>query len=276
MGVVSWNRVLARIVRNPCPPLTTPDYYHPSFASFRRGVVLLRFSLELIGHPCSILHRMEPDIYTPPPFRNVWKNRFENESPYVCYTKLWNLFVISPVHRFILGERRWSFKRRREKTENGYRGRSKILIHNPFLPQDSLCRAIYDPLSDLNYALVSSDPPLKSNAGMKGRNARESTRAMNLANRRRPRGSSTTIVHNFHRKGKGIAISFFRSRIGYSNGNDSRVSRILEEFLFLPPRLRFVRARFRSNEGGGEEREREGGRVVVSIQMRKFRIYTAR
>lgn len=44
-----------------------------------------------------------------------------------------------------------------------------------------------DPLSDLNYALVSSDPPLKSNAGMKGRNARESTRAMNLANRRRPR-----------------------------------------------------------------------------------------
>lgn len=78
------------------------------------------------------------------------------------------------------------------------------MIHNPFLPQDSLCRAIYDPLSDLNYALVSSDPPLKSNAGMKGRNARESTRAMNLANRRRPRGSSTTIVHNFHRKGKGI------------------------------------------------------------------------
>lgn len=86
------------------------------------------------------------------------------------------------------------------------------MIHNPFLPQDSLCRAIYDPLSDLNYALVSSDPPLKSNASMKGRNARESTRAMNLANRRRPReivnreggGSSTIIVHNFHRKGKGI------------------------------------------------------------------------
>lgn len=142
-------------------------------------------------------------IYTPSLPERLEKSFRKRVSPRL-YTKPWNLFVISPMHRFILGERRWSFKGRREETENGYRGRSKILIHNPFLPQDSLCRAIYDPLSDLNYALVSSDPPLKSNAGMKGRNARESTRAMNLANRRRPRGSSTTIVHNFHRKGKGI------------------------------------------------------------------------
>lgn len=74
----------------------------------------------------------------------------------------------------------------------------------------------------------------------------ESTRAMNLANRPREivdRGGGSsmiaaTIVHNFHGErggGRSTAISFFRSRIGYSNGNDSRVSRILEEFLFSPP-----------------------------------------
>lgn len=60
-----------------------------------------------------------------------------------------------------------------EKTEKGYRGRSKILIHNLPSPIGCRCRAIYDPVSDLNYALVSSDPPLKSSAGK----ARESTRA---------------------------------------------------------------------------------------------------
>lgn len=79
----------------------------------------------------------------------------------------------------------------------------------------------------------------------------------------------SSIIFTAKERGRSAAISFFRSRIGYSNGNDSRVSLSLSLF------LRFVRAldSVRTANEGGEERE---GGVVVSIQMRKFRIYTAR
>lgn len=50
MGVVSWNRVLARIVRNPSP-LNDARLLSSLFRFVSSWVVLLRFSLELIGHP---------------------------------------------------------------------------------------------------------------------------------------------------------------------------------------------------------------------------------
>lgn len=116
----------------------------------------------------------------------------------------------------------------------------------------------------------------------------ESTRAMNLANRPREivdRGSGSsmiaaTIVHNFHGERGGGGVGRPRSHFS-AHESDTRTGTIRGSREFsrnfssplLPPRLRFVRARFRWNEGGGEERE---GGVVVSIQMRKFRIYTAR
>lgn len=83
----------------------------------------------------------------------------------------------------------------------------------------------------------------------------------------------SSIIFTAKERGRSAAISFFRSRIGYSNGNDSRVSRNFSLSLSLS--LRFVRAldSVRTANEGGEERE---GGVVVSIQMRKFRIYTAR
>lgn len=109
---------------------------------------------------------------------------------------------------------------------------------------------------------------------------------MNLANRRRPRdvdrggGSSTTraptIVHNFHREREG---SVGRDLIFPLTNRILERERFegLEEFLSLSLSLflRFVRAldSVRTANEGGEERE---GGVVVSIQMRKFRIYTAR
>lgn len=49
---------------------------------------------------------------------------------------------------------------------------------------------------------------------------------------------AATIVHNFHGESEGGSVDrdlIFPLTIGYSNGNDSRVSRILEEFLFSPP-----------------------------------------
>lgn len=93
MGVVSWNRVLARIVRNPSP-LNDARLLSSLFASFRRGVVLLRFSLELIGHPCSILRICIPSLPI------VSKSFRKRARLLVYYTKPWNLFVIPPVHRW--------------------------------------------------------------------------------------------------------------------------------------------------------------------------------
>lgn len=139
-GIASWHALCGTP-----PPLTTPDYYHPSFASFRRGVVLLRFSPELIGHPCSILRRMGPDM--PPPFRS-FGNRFENEHVSSFITR--NRGIYSLSHRCIGGNGlfyignggvlRGADGRTREETENGYGGRSKILIHNPFFPTADVAR----------------------------------------------------------------------------------------------------------------------------------------
>lgn len=154
-GIASWHALCGTP-----PPLTTPDYYHPSFASFRPGVVLLRFSLELIGHP------RHGQIYIPslPPksFRKRLLFSF-------VVSEIVALFVypagggnrLFPKEARSLRDGRWGLKesrgkRRRMDIADG----SKILIH-------SRCRDA-DLRSSFGSKLCPCLPAVKCNTGGRG------------------------------------------------------------------------------------------------------------
>lgn len=93
------------------------------------------------------------------------------------------------------------------------------------------------------------------------------------SNRRRPR----EVVEEADPPQRPSSIIFIAKGVFFrSDTDDSRLSnRILEEE-FLLPSFRTCSIPSRTNEGRGGEGGREEEWRVVSIQMRKFRIYTAR
>lgn len=102
-------------------------------------------------------------------------------------------------------------------------------------------------------------PAVKCNTGGRG-NAFESTTTSRGGGG--GRSTSATIVHNFHRERGFFPLGYGRLEALEQNSRGG----------ISPPLLSYVLDSVgRTKEGGGEEEWR-----VVSIQMRKFRIYTAR
>lgn len=147
MGVVSWNRVLARIVRNPSP------------LNDARLLSSLFCFVSSWGRPLAILSRVNrPSLFHPPQDGTryapslpiVWKSFRKRARLLVYYetvefiryptgASVETVYFISGTVRGG-GVLRGADGRTREETENGYGGRSKILIHNPFLPTADVAR----------------------------------------------------------------------------------------------------------------------------------------